>query len=49
MSQCDFNKDALQLYANRTLAWVFSCKFAAHFHNIFSLEHLCTAASELWC
>ena len=24
----------------RTSAWVFSCKFAAYFQNIFSLEHL---------
>ena len=27
---------ALQLYWNRTSAWVFSCKFAAYFQNTFS-------------
>ena len=32
--KCDFNKVALQLHWNRTLAWVFSCKFAACFQNI---------------
>ena len=36
MSKCDFNKVALQLYWNHTSAWVFSCKFAAHFQNTFS-------------
>ena len=30
---------------NHTSAWVFSCKVAAHFQNIFSQEHLRTAAS----
>ena len=44
--KCDFNKVALQLYWNRASAWVFSCKFAAYFQNIFSNEHLWTAASE---
>ena len=29
-----------------TLAWIFSCKFAAYFQNIFFQEHLWTAASE---
>ena len=38
MPKCDFNKVALRLYWNRTSAWVFSCKFAAYFQNIFS-EH----------
>ena len=33
MSKCDFNKVALQLYWNHTLAWVFSYKFAAYFQN----------------
>ena len=33
MPKCDFNKVAKQLYSNRTLAWVFSCKFAAYFQN----------------
>ena len=46
MPKCDFNKVALQLYWNRTSAWVFSCKFAAYFENIFSKEHPWTAASE---
>ena len=31
MPKCDFNKAAKQLYRNHTLAWVFSCKFAAYF------------------
>ena len=31
-------------YWNCTSAWVFSCKFAAYFYNIFSLEHLWMAA-----
>ena len=30
MPKCDFNKVALQLYRNRTLAWLFSCKSAAY-------------------
>ena len=36
MLKCDFNKIALQLYLNRTSAWVFSCKFAAYFQDTFS-------------
>ena len=36
MPKCDFNKVALQLYWNHTLAWVFSCKSAAYFQNTFS-------------
>ena len=36
MPKCDFNKVAKQLYWNRTLAWVFSCKFAAYSQNTFS-------------
>ena len=36
MTKCDFNKVAKQLSWNRTSAWVFSYKFAAYFHNIFS-------------
>ena len=36
MLKCDFNKVALQLYWNRTSAWVSSCKFAAYFQNTFS-------------
>ena len=36
MPKCDFNKAALQLYLNHTLAWVFFCKFVAKFRNIFS-------------
>ena len=31
MPKCNFDKVALQLYWNRTSAWVFSCKFAAYF------------------
>ena len=34
--KCDFNKFAKELYWNRTLAWVFSCRFAAYFQNTFS-------------
>ena len=30
MLKCDFNKAAMQLYWNQTLAWVFSRKFAAY-------------------
>ena len=45
-TECDFNNVALELYWNRTLAWVFSCKFAAYFQNIFSWEHLKMAASQ---
>ena len=36
MPKCDFNKVALQLYWNHTLARVFSCKFAANFQTPFS-------------
>ena len=35
MPKCNFNKVALQLYWNRTSAWVFSCKSAANFQNTF--------------
>ena len=50
MPKCDLNKVALQLYWNHTLAWVFSCKFAAYFQNTFYKEHLWMAASrENWC
>ena len=35
MPKCGFNKVALQLYWNHTLAWMFSCKFAAYFQNYF--------------
>ena len=42
--KCDSNKVALQLYWNRTLAWVFCCKFAAYIQNTFSQEHLSRAA-----
>ena len=40
MQKCGFNKVALQIYRNHTSAWVFSCKFAAYFQNIFYLELL---------
>ena len=43
LPKCDFNK-----VANLTLAWVFSCKFAAYFQNTFSQKHLWMAASELY-
>ena len=33
-----FSFQALQLYWNRTPAWVFSCKFVVYFQNTFSLE-----------
>ena len=35
MLKCDFKKVAKQLYWNRTSAWMFCCKFAAYFQNIF--------------
>ena len=44
--KCDFNKVEKQFYWNRTLALVFSCKFAAYFQNTFSYEHLWRADSE---
>ena len=47
MPKCYFNKFALQLYWNRTLAWVFPCKFAVCFQNTFSWEHHWTTASNL--
>ena len=34
--KCDFNIVAKQLYWNQTSAWLFSCKFAVYFENIFS-------------
>ena len=36
MPKCDVIKVAKQLYWNRTLAWMFYCKFAAYFQNTFS-------------
>ena len=44
MPKCDFNKIALQLYWNRTSAWMFSCKFATYFQSTSSFEHLWTTA-----
>ena len=38
--KCGFNKVAVQLYWNRTRAWVFSCKYAGYFQNTFLYEHL---------
>ena len=35
MLRCDLNKVAKQLYWNRFLEWMFSCKFAAYFQSIF--------------
>ena len=43
MPKCNFNKVAKALYWNDTSAWVFCCKLAAYFQNIFSQEHLWTA------
>ena len=40
-----------QIYWNRTLAWVFSCKFTAYFQNNSSEVHIWGAASDrgkLW-
>ena len=45
MSKCDFNEVALQLYSNRTSAWVFSSKLATYFQNTFYQEHLWRAVS----
>ena len=45
MPKSDFNKDAKQLYWSHTLAWLFSCKFAAYFPNTSFIEHLWVAAS----
>ena len=45
MPRCYSNKIAKQLYSNRTLAWVLSCKFALCFQNTFSSEHLWRAAA----
>ena len=47
MPKCDFNKVAKQLHRNHTLAWVFSCKFAAYYRKTFLYDHLWRAASEL--
>ena len=46
MPMCTSNKVTLQLYWNHFSAWLFSCKFAAYFQNIFSQEYLWTAASD---
>ena len=48
MPKCDFDKVAMQLYWNYTLAWVFSCKFAAYFQNTSFLERLWVGASTFW-
>ena len=45
ITKCDFNKVAKRLYENHTSAWVFSCQFAAYVQNIFSKDHLWSAAS----
>ena len=47
--RCDFNKVALHLYWNRTLAWVFPWKFDAFFQINFSSEHLWRVASVYYC
>ena len=46
MPNCDFNNIAKELYWERTLARVFSCKFVAYFQNTVSEEHLWRAASD---
>ena len=46
MLKGDFNKAAKQRYYIHTLAWVFSCNFAAYLQNAFSQKHLWVAASE---
>ena len=46
MPKYDFNKVAMQIYWSHTLAWVFSCKFAAFFQNTCSQEHLLMAAFD---
>ena len=45
MPMYDFKKVALQLYWNRTSAWVFSCIFAAYFQSTFLSEYPWRAAS----
>ena len=45
MPKSAYNKDAKQLYWSHTLAWLFSCKFAAYFPNTSFIEHLWVAAS----
>ena len=47
MPKYNFNNVAKQLYWNRTLAWVFSCKLAIYFQNTFSQEHLWVAVSAV--
>ena len=42
---CVFNIFATKVYWNDPLGWVFSCKFASYFQNIFSQEHLWVAPS----
>ena len=41
-------QSAKHFYWNRTLAWVFSCKFAAYFQNTFSREHLWMAVFDIY-
>ena len=45
-SKCDFSKVALQLYWNRTSAWMFFCKFAAYFLTASLKNTSCRAVSE---
>ena len=49
MPTWDFNKFALQIFWNHTLAGVFSSKFDAYFQNAFSKEHLWRATSVVRC
>ena len=39
---CGFNKFAKQLYWNRTLAWMFSCKLPGYFQDTFLSEQIWT-------
>ena len=45
--KCDFNKVALQLYWNHSLAWVFSGIFAEYFQHTFFCKHVWISASAI--
>ena len=45
MPKCNLNKVAKQTLLKSQIAWVFSCKFVAYFHNTFSYRLLWRAAS----
>ena len=48
MSKCDFNKFDLQIYWNRSLAWVLSCKLVAYFSEPLFSEHFWGTASAMY-